>query len=180
MSVMGILRQHGTGEPSSLSLISMSPILWPLFVLIFAWTFALSGNAQITSPSPLDSMSACKVEGPMLVDKSGSAVWLDNDAILKRAMHCSSPLLPTMARQARIEGQVLVDILVDRKGQVACARLIVGHPLLAGSAINAAKDWTFRPMEQNGKRVSFYGHLRFRFSTEQRPKGENPCTVAHW
>jgi TonB family protein len=162
------------------SLVTMSPILPRLFVLTFAWTLSLSGNAQITSPSPLDSMSACKVEGPVFVGKSGKAVWLDNGALLKRATHCSSPLLPAMARQARIEGQVLVDILVDRKGKVACARLIVGHPLLAGSAIDAAKDWTFRPMKQNGKVVSFYGHLHFQFSTEQKPKGENPCTVAHW
>lgn len=163
-----------------MSLMIMSPILWPLFVLTFMWTFSLSGSAQITSPSPLDSMSACKVEGPVFADKSGKAVWLDNDALLKRETHCSSPLMPAMARQARIEGQVLVDILVDRKGQVSCANLIVGHPLLAGSAINAAKDWTFRPMEQNGKTVSFYGHLHFRFSTAQKPEVENPCTVAHW
>jgi outer membrane biosynthesis protein TonB len=52
--------------------------------------------------------------------------------------------------------------------------------MLAGSAVDAAKDWTFQPKKQNGKNVSFYGHLRFRFSTGATWKGENPCTVAHW
>jgi TonB family protein len=88
--------------------------------------------------------------------------------------------MPAMARQARIEGQVTVNILVDRKGQVACAHLIQGHPLLAASAIEAAKEWTFRPMEQSGKSVSFYGHLSLRFSTSLTEQDENPCTVAHW
>ena len=159
---------------------SMRSILRSFLVLAFTWTFSLSGIAQIASPAPLGSMGACKAEGPMFADKGGKPVWLDTDALLKRAIHCSAPLMPALARQARIEGQVLVDILVDRKGQVACAHLIVGHPLLAGSAIDAAKDWTFRPMKQNRKTVSFYGHLHFRFSTAQNPKGEDPCTVAHW
>ena len=163
-----------------MSLMSMSHSFRSFLVLALMWTSSLSSSAQITSLAPLDSMSDCKAEGPMFADKGGKPVWLDTDAILKRAIHCSAPLMPAMAHQARIEGQVLVDILVDRKGQVACAHLIVGHPLLAGSAMDAAKDWTFRPMEQNGKTVSFYGHLHFHFSNVQNPKAENPCTLAHW
>lgn len=79
----------------------------------------------------------------------------------------------------RLEGQVLVEILVDEKGKVSCARVVSGHPLLVASAIDAAKDWTFRPVKQDGKKVSFYGHLSFHFSTGQISK-KNPCTVAHW
>lgn len=157
--------------------------IWPFFlVLAFTWTFSVFDNAQITSNQPVPSGSTvfCKAEGPVFVDKRGMPLWLSTDALLKRAVHCTGPQMPAMARQARIEGQVLVDILVDGKGQVACAHLIVGHPMLAGSAIDAAKDWTYRPMKQNGKEVSFYGHLSFRFSTAQTTKGENPCTVAHW
>jgi protein TonB len=88
--------------------------------------------------------------------------------------------MPALARQARIEGQVLVDILVDQQGNVACAQLIYGHPMLAGSAVEAAKDWTFRPKKQKGHAVSFYGHLRFHFSTGGIVKGESACIVAHW
>jgi len=88
--------------------------------------------------------------------------------------------MPAMARQARIEGQVLVDILIDQRGKVVCVQLTDGHPMLAGSAIDAAKDWTFRPLKQKRQTVYFYGHLRFHFSTRDDMKGENSCTVAHW
>jgi TonB family protein len=114
------------------------------------------------------------------MDKTGKPIWLDTNALLKNATHCVAPQMPALARQARIEGQVLVDILVDREGKVACVHLIQGHPLLAASAIDAAKDWTFGPRKQKGREVSFYGHLRFHFSTGQTAKSENPCTVAHW
>jgi TonB family protein len=126
------------------------------------------------------SVGACRGDGPLLTGKDRKPIWPDTNAILKSASHCVAPQMPTLAHQVRIDGYVVIDILVDRKGKVACAELITGHPLLAGSAIHAAKDWTFLPRKQNGKDVSFYGHLRFHFSTGQTVKSENPCVVAHW
>lgn len=122
----------------------------------------------------------CTTDGPLLMGDDGKPIWLDTSALLKSATHCVAPKMPALARQARIEGQVLVDILVDAKGKVACVQVIIGHPMLISSAVDAAKDWTFRPKKQNGKDVSFYGHLRFHFSTGETGKGENSCTVAHW
>lgn len=78
-------------------------------------------------------------------------LWLNTSALLKRATHCKAPSMPAMAQQARIEGQVLVDILVDTKGKVSYARLTGGHPLLAASAIDAANDWKLRPVTHHGK-----------------------------
>ena len=73
-----------------------------------------------------------------------------------------------------------LDVLVNDTGKVWCARLVSGHPMLASSAINAAKDWTFYPKKKDGKPVWFYGHLRFHYSSGESTKGENPCTAAHW
>lgn len=126
------------------------------------------------------STEFCASAGPLLTDGKGKPVWLDTDALLKDATHCVAPKMPALARQARLDGYVSVDILVDQKGHVVCVQLINGHPMLVGSAIEAAKDWLFRPKKAKGKRVSYYGHLRFHFSTGKIAKGENPCTVAHW
>jgi TonB family protein len=155
----------------SYSLLAFAMMLWPLGV-----TTAIE---DLSSPNASDS-PACQAEGPVLADKSGKPVWLSTDALLKRATRCAAPQMPPLLRQAELNGQVLVDILVDGRGQVQCVRVVSGHPLLTGSAVDAAKNWTFRPMRKNGKKVSFYGHLRFHFSTGAVPKNENPCTVAHW
>jgi TonB family protein len=127
-----------------------------------------------------DAVDSCKCDGPLLTDKDGKPIWLDTNDLIKGAAHCVAPQMPPLTRQAEIDGYVSVDILVDEKGQVVCVRRIKGHPMLAVSAIDAAKSWVFRPKRQNGKGVSFYGQLRFHFSTGPTAKNENPCTVAHW
>jgi TonB family protein len=130
--------------------------------------------------SPLSGATPWTPDGPLLADKAGRPIWFDTETLLKSATHCVAPQMPALARQARIDGFVLLDILVDGKGKVACVQLVHGHPVLAGSAIDAAKEWTFRGRKQKRREVSFYGHLRFHFTTGQTAKNENPCTVAHW
>jgi TonB family protein len=126
------------------------------------------------------STEFCATDGPLLTDGKGKPVWLDTDALLKDATHCVAPKMPALLRQAELDGYVSVDILVDQKGHVLCVQLISGHRMLASSAIDAARNWLFRPKKEKGNEVSFYGHLRFHFSTGNSAKDENPCTVAHW
>jgi len=139
-------------------------------------------NAQtvVSDAHPAGSKDLCTTDQPLYADQNGKPIRLDTDSLLKSATHCTPPKLPALARQARIEGYVSVDILVNDTGKVWCARLVSGHPMLGSSATNAAKDWTFRPMKQEGKAVWFYGHLRFHFSTGEIKKDEDPCTVAGW
>jgi TonB family protein len=142
------------------------------YILLLIAVLCLTNISGATGP--------CTTDGPLLTGDDGKPIWLDTNTLLKKATRCVAPKMPTLARQARIEGQVLIDILVDAKGKVVCVQVIIGHPMLIGSAVDAAKDWTFQPKMQNGKDVSFYGHLQFHFSTGETGKGENSCTVAHW
>ena len=150
---------------------AMGSIRWSCLFLLFMTTISFQVSGAVDS---------CTSEGPVLSGKDGQPIWLNTKALIKRAIHCVAPRMPPLAHQARLEGQVLVDILVDEKGKVACARLINGHPMLMASAIDAAKDWTFRRTKQKGKEVSFYGHLVFLFSTGPTLRSEDPCTLAHW
>jgi TonB family protein len=162
----------------------MGLICRTFLLVVLTWTFSLPNAAQtaeiISKLSSAAPKGLCASEEPLLADKDGKPIWLNTDALLKSATHCTAPRMPALARQARIDGYVFVDILVNTKGQVVCVRFISGHPMLASSAIDAAKNWTFRPMKQDGKAVSFYGHLSFHFSTGKTAKNENPCAVARW
>ena len=151
-----------------------------VFLVLAGVSFSSGTTQGADRPHPSASLGSCTNEGPTLTDNDGKPIWLSSEALLKNATYCIAPQMPALFRQARIEGLILVDILVDEKGQVACAQLTSGHPMLAGSAIDAAKNWTFRPKRQRGRTVSFYGHLRFHLSTGPTSKSENPCTVAHW
>ena len=54
------------------------------------------------------------------------------------------PKYPAMARAAQVEGKVMVKILVDRKGNVAEACVVEGHPLLRAAARAAVLEWKFQ------------------------------------
>lgn len=138
-------------------------------------------NSQSTSTNgPIYFPKSCTAAGRLHAGPNGKPIRLTTSALLRRATHCKAPEMPGLARQAEIEGYVSVDIVVNDAGKVRCARIVSGHPLLAQSAIEAARDWTFRPMKQDGKAVWFYGHLRFHFSTGDIKKGDKACAVVHW
>jgi protein TonB len=63
------------------------------------------------------------------------------------------PLYPPLARQARIQGNVVLHAIIDKEGKVAQLEVISGHPLLVQSALDAVKQWRYKPTTLNGDPV---------------------------
>lgn len=63
------------------------------------------------------------------------------------------PVYPEEARRAGASGLVMAELSIDEKGDVAQARIIRGHPLLAEAALNAVKQWKYAPTFLNGAPV---------------------------
>ena|ERR1035437_1040523 len=63
------------------------------------------------------------------------------------------PQYPKDAWQRRIEGQVFLRAVVDKNGDVESLSLVEGHPLLAPAAIEAVKQWKYKPYLLNGQPV---------------------------
>jgi periplasmic protein TonB len=63
------------------------------------------------------------------------------------------PLYPPLARQARIQGSVVLHAIIDKEGKVAQLEVISGHPLLVQAALDAVKQWRYRPTLLNGDPV---------------------------
>jgi TonB family protein len=69
---------------------------------------------------------------------------LDKDSLHFRKY--TDPDYPPLAKQARIGGTVKLQLLLDPEtGSVVTAKVMIGHPLLAPSAVEAAKTWRFDP-----------------------------------
>src|SRR5258708_3632983 len=64
-----------------------------------------------------------------------------------------NPNYPPLARQARIQGQVLLQAEISKDGSIQNLRLISGHPMLAPAAIEAVKQWKYKPYLLNGEPV---------------------------
>jgi periplasmic protein TonB len=67
-------------------------------------------------------------------------------------IHRIEPTYPFLAQQARIQGQVLLKA-IDKNGDIQELQVISGHPMLAPSALNAVKQWHYRPFLLNGQPV---------------------------
>jgi TonB family protein len=68
-----------------------------------------------------------------------------------RLIHKVKPIYPPAAVEARIQGSVVLQALVAKDGAVRDVRLISGPPILAPAAIDAVKQWQYRPSYVNGQ-----------------------------
>ena len=68
-----------------------------------------------------------------------------SDEINRRAKTKVQPFYPDLARKMNIAGIVKIEITVAPNGTVKEARVVGGHPVLANSALDAAKKWRFEP-----------------------------------
>jgi len=64
------------------------------------------------------------------------------------------PNYPPLARQARIQGQVVLQAEISKEGTIQNLQLISGHPMLAPAAIEAVKQWRYKPYLLNGEPVA--------------------------
>src|SRR5271155_4753835 len=65
-----------------------------------------------------------------------------------------NPNYPPLARQARIQGTVVLQAQISKTGDIQNLQLISGHPMLAPAAIEAVKQWKYKPYLLNGEPVA--------------------------
>ena len=63
------------------------------------------------------------------------------------------PVYPEIARQSRLEGEVILEIMIDVAGRVRDAKVIRSIPLLDRAAFDALSQWTYEPVIIDGKPV---------------------------
>ena len=79
------------------------------------------------------------------------------------------PEYPQEARDKRIQGTVVLQLEISEAGDVKDARLISGHPLLALPAIEAVKQWKYKPYLLNGEPVQVETRATVDFRLNPKP-----------
>jgi len=74
------------------------------------------------------------------------------------------PAYPPLARQARIQGVVILQAQISKEGNIENLQLISGHPMLAPAAIEAVKQWKYRPYLLNGEPVEVDTQVQVNFT----------------
>jgi protein TonB len=63
------------------------------------------------------------------------------------------PVYPALAKQARIQGTVRLQAVIAKDGSVIELQVLSGHPLLVQAALDAVRQWHYRPTLLNGDPV---------------------------
>jgi protein TonB len=93
---------------------------------------------------------------------TGTGPVMDYDAP-PRPIKQTRPQYPQEAFVKKIEGTVLVEILIDSQGRVVRARVIQSVPLLDAAALQTVYQWVFQPAVKHGRPVATIAHIPVTF-----------------
>lgn len=77
------------------------------------------------------------------------------------------PVYPPLARQARISGSVRLAARISADGHIQDLQLISGHPMLTQAAIEAVRQWVYKPTLLNGRPVEILTDILVNFTLNQ-------------
>jgi protein TonB len=63
------------------------------------------------------------------------------------------PVYPKLARDARVQGQVVLTAIISKDGSIEDLRVLSGHPMLVQAALDAVRQWRYKPYLLNGEPV---------------------------
>jgi protein TonB len=75
-----------------------------------------------------------------------------------------NPVYPEMAREANVDGTVMIQALVGKDGKVHDVRVVKSIPLLDKAADDAVRQWIFKPALANNKPVAVWVGVPVRYS----------------
>src|SRR5579871_464825 len=116
--------------------------------LLSLMCFASSAYAQEAPPAPTE---------------------LSPDSVQALLLKKVPPSYPPLARQAGIQGTVILQIVINKAGDVRDVQLYSGHPLLAPAAIDAVKQWKYQPYTKDGEAIKVMTKVRVNFALEGGP-----------
>lgn len=107
-------------------------------------------------------------DGPIVVAPSDDAMPKFGDYVyveeLPEAVTRVPPTYPDLAREAGVDGTVMVQALVGKDGKVKDVRVVKSIPMLNESAKAAVRQWVFKPALSNNKPVAVWVGVPVKFS----------------
>ncbi len=80
-------------------------------------------------------------------------VRISSDAAQSILIKRVAPKYPAMARAARIQGSIVLAVEIDKTGIPVGIQVVSGHPMLIQAAIDAVRQWRYKPYLLNGMPV---------------------------
>ena len=126
-------------------------------VLLMLSIAPLALGIQNASPTPAPTPAAEETPKPpkKLAISSGKAEEL--------LLHKVNPKYPLRAREQNLQGDVVLKVSINKHGEVTDAKALSGQPILQDAAVDAVKQWRYKPYVLNGEAVDVETSVRVRF-----------------
>jgi protein TonB len=78
-------------------------------------------------------------------------------------IHDVQPTYPQMARIAHIQGDVILQAVISKTGAIENLHAVSGHPILIQAAMDAVRQWKYKPYILNGEPVEVETTVKVQF-----------------
>lgn len=113
---------------------------------------------------PTPDVAVTIPQGPPPEPEPTGPIRVGGDVKAPVKVNAPDPQYPDAARNARVEGVVIVEAIIDKQGRVKSTKIVKDLPMgLGDSAQRAIKTWRFKPATLNGKPVEVYYNLTVNF-----------------
>jgi protein TonB len=117
----------------------------------------LSNTPSVAPPPPPPPVKKEEPPPPQRIRVGGA---VQKARMLKQVQ----PTYPPLARQARIQGTVKLTAEIAKDGTIQKLEVISGHPLLIPAALQAVKQWVYKPTLLNGQAVEVITQIDVNFT----------------
>jgi len=117
------------------------------------------GNSNVIPPPPPPQPPP-----PSPSSTSAPRLRIGGNVLAANLISKVDPVYPALAKQAKIQGVVVLETEISQEGKVENLRVMTGHPLLIQAAIEAVKQWEYRPVMLNGEAVGVVSTVTLNFA----------------
>jgi TonB family protein len=100
-------------------------------------------------------------------DLLGPSVAVSSGMLSNNIVKFQMPSYPKAARKQKVEGDVLVRVLISEKGKIEKAVALNGPSPLRGAVEKAVRRWRYKPYLQDGKPVKVQTWVSFHFAMKE-------------
>jgi TonB family protein len=129
-----------------------------------------------------DELRAAKVKfdeiaASLKVPSSATKIPIPADVMKGLLINKVDPKYPPIQKAARITGIVIVNATISKSGDISDVRVECGPQMLQEPALNAVRQWKYRPYILQGEPVEVETQITVTFSLDGSPYSKDSCPV---
>jgi protein TonB len=170
LSAKGPAPTATTAPPAAPSVVTDRAVLPPLQVEVVAGTHRRSVPAATNSVS-VDLQSDAEPQPAAAAPAPTDGTVVNAAETMRISAHAAQvvsrpvePSYPVLAKQMKVQGSVILQALIDRTGNIQDLHVLSGPAILSSAAMQAVKQWRFRPYYLAGEAVETQARITVNFT----------------